>query len=453
MFLNRSKFYFFVFGLFFFSSVFYTGTACAQRKKGHEKDSLDQNTPDYFKENYLRAEDYVYKPNIKTVLFYRDGFELTAPIMNLNEDIKLILKFDDLDAEYKRMKYTFIHCDANWKQSDLMPNEYLTGFYEDDITDYKFSNNTIQKYIHYTLSIPGERMQPTLSGNYLLKVYMEDSPDDVVLTRRFMIADQKVDIKAVIKQPQDVEYRNYKQEVDFTIDKTGYLVNNPYQDLKVIIQQNGRWDNALYDLKPLFINGDVLDFTNQEANVFSGGNIFRWFDIKAMTFYSEFIRKIDRDSAGFEVWLKDEERKTFKVFASQKDIKGKKFIKSDDHVTDSNIESEYVHVHFFLRYPAPLTSGNIYIMGALTDWNFIKEAKMTYNYDKKGYEANLYLKQGYYNYQYVYLENSSKPGDETLVEGMHWETDNEYTIYVYNREQGSLYDVLVGVKQFNSFSK
>ncbi|MEI6122933.1 MAG: DUF5103 domain-containing protein [Bacteroidota bacterium] len=435
------------------SSVFFANPLFAQRKKGHEKDSLNQNTVDYFKENYLRAEDWVYKPNIKTVLFYRDGFVLTSPIINRNEDIKLILKFDDLDGDFKRMRYTFIHCDANWKPSDLQPNEYLTGFYEDDITDYKFSNNTLQHYTHYTLTLPTDRMIPTLSGNYLLKVYMEDEPDNLILTRRFMIVEQKVGITATVKQASMVEYRNYKQEVDFSIDKTGYTINNPYQDLKVVVQQNGRWDNAILNLKPLFINGDKLDYNYQEENVFSGGNIFRWFDIKALTFYSEFIKKIARDSAGYEVYLKDEDRKTFKVFISQKDIKGRMFIKSEDHVTDSDIESEYVHVHFFLKYPAPLTGGGIYVVGALTDWNYPAEAKMVYNYDKRGYEANLYLKQGYYNYQYIYLENLGKPGDETLVEGMHYETDNEYTIYVYNREQGKMYDVLVGVKQFNTFSK
>lgn len=425
----------------------------AQKKNRQEKDTIEQNTLDYFNENYLRAEDYIYKPNIRTVLFYREGFVLTSPIINLNAGEKLVLKFDDLDGVYKRMRYTFIHCDAYWKQSDLKPNEYLSGFYEDDITDYKFSVNTLQKYINYTLIIPGENMQPVLSGNYLLKVYMEDEPDNLVLTRRFMIVDPKVTVNAVVNKPTVVEYRNYRQEVDFSIDKTGYTINNPFQDLKVIVQQNGRWDNAIRNLKPLYINGDILDYNYEEENVFQGGNIFRYFDIKAMNFYTEYISKIIKDSIGYEVFLKEEQRKTFKVFISQKDIKGRKFIKTDDNATDSDIESEYVYVHFFLKYDAPLADGGIYIMGGLTDWGYSKEAKMNYNYIWKGYEATLYLKQGYYNYQYVFLENGKQVGDETLIEGSHYETDNEYTIYVYHREQGENYDVLVGLKQFNTFSK
>jgi len=425
----------------------------AQKKNRQAKDSIKQNNPDYFSDNYLRAEDYVYKPNIKTVLFYREGFVLTSPIINLNSDEKLVLNFDDLDGDLKRMRYTFFHCDAYWTPSDLRPNEYLRGFYEDDIIDVKYSFNTLQKYTHYSLTIPSDVMQPVLPGNYLLKVYMEDEPENVILTRRFMIVDPKVNITAIVNKPTVVEYRNYRQEVDFSIDKTGYTVNNPYQDIKVIVQQNGRWDNAIRNLKPLYIKGDILDYNYEEENVFPGGNVFRYFDIKSTDAYTEYIAHQVKDSIGYEVFLKEEQRKTFKVFVSQKDIKGRQFIKSDDNITDSDIESEYVYVHFFLKYEAPLLDGGVYIMGGLTDWSYSKEAKMEYNYDWKGYTATLYLKQGYYNYQYVFLENGKKVGDETLIEGSHYETDNEYTIYVYHREQGENYDVLVGLKQFNTFSK
>jgi len=439
-------------GLLFF--LFFTGLQTqAQKKNRKTKDTIQTVSADYFTDNYLRAEDYIYKPNIRTVLFYREGFVLTSPIINLNAGEKLVLKFDDLDGDLKKMRYTFMHCDADWTVSDLKPNEYLNGFYEDDITDVKYSFNTLQKYTHYSLTIPGENMQPVLSGNYILKVYMEDEPDNVILTRRFMIVDPKVTINAIVNKPTIVEYRNYKQEIDFSIDKTGYTVNNPYQDLKVIVQQNGRWDNAIRSLKPLYIKGDILDYNYEEENVFSGGNVFRYFDIKAMNFYTEYIAKIIKDSIGYEVYLDPEQRKTFKVFISQKDIKGRKFIKSDDNANDSDIESEYVYVHFFLKYEMPLQNGSVYILGGLTDWNYTKEAKMSYNYDWKGYEARLYLKQGYYNYQYVFLENGKQVGDETLIEGSHYETDNEYTIYVYHREQGENYDVLIGLKQFNTFSK
>ena len=75
---------------------------------------------------------------------------------------------------------------------------------------------------------------------------------------------------------------------------------------------------------------------------------------------------------------------------------------------------------------------------------------MAYDYPNKAYVANLYVKQGYYNYQYVFLPNNQKTGDETVIEGNHFETENEYTIYIYNREPGTIFDKLIGLKQINT---
>ena len=406
---------------------------------------------DYVSEGRLRYCDYIYDKNIKTVQLYREGYALSPPVLNLGSGEKLLLQFDDLSGDYEKYKFTFIHCDAYWTASDLRQNEYLAPFAEDDIIDYKFSFNTLQKYVHYSVQIPSDQMVPSLSGNYLLVVYRSDNPADIVFSRRFMVVEQKVSIQAKVNRPVNAEYYYYRQEVDFSVNKAGYPVNNPYQDLKVVVQQNGRWDNAIRGLIPLYIKGDILDYNYEDGNVFYGGNEFRRFDIKSLTFYSEFIRKISKDSIGYEVFLKDDLKRTFKTYISDKDINGRIFIKSDDNVSDSEIEAEYVWVHFFLSCDIPFDKGSVYILGALTDWNFTDDNKMKYNYREKGYEARLYLKQGYYNYEYVFLGNGTGTGDETLIEGTHYETDNEYTIYVYNRENGQNYDVLIGLTQVNAF--
>jgi hypothetical protein len=75
---------------------------------------------------------------------------------------------------------------------------------------------------------------------------------------------------------------------------------------------------------------------------------------------------------------------------------------------------------------------------------------MTYNFEKKTYEASIFLKQGYYNYAYAFLPNRSATGDLTFIEGNFWQTENEYTIYVYHRQPGDLYDQLIGVGFLNS---
>jgi hypothetical protein len=419
-------------------------------KNKQVRDSIPE--ADYYSEDHFRYENHVYSGNIRSIQLYRQGWEFAVPLITLGTEEKLTLSFDDLDGDFKTYKYTLIHCSAAWKPTDMMQTEYLNGMTEDYIEQYEYSFNTLQRYTHYTLTFPGDQVVPLISGNYILKVFLDDAAQTIVFTRRLMIVEPKVGVSMVVKRATDIDYHNYKQEVDFTIDRSGYLIDNPYVDMKVILMQNGRWDNAKYDLKPKYVKGDLLEFDYEDENVFSGGNEFRRFDIKSLKWNSEFIRKIYTDSAGVHVVLKDEDRVTFLTYYSEKDINGRFLLRSEDNVRNSDIEAEYVWVHFFLRYEAPLIDGNLYVFGGLSDWGYPNECKMTYNYQRKGYECVLYLKQGYYNYQYVFLENGSSIGDESFIEGMHYETENDYMLLVYNRERADVYDRLIAVQQINTYS-
>lgn len=422
-------------------------------KKDRPKDPPDSiPVQDYYNADFFRYDNFTYAQNIRSIQLFREGWEFSVPLITLGTDEKLQLEFDDLEGDYKSYKYSLIHCSAAWKPTDLIPSEYLDGLTEDAITKYEYSFNTRQAYTHYSLSIPGDNVRPLISGNYILKVFLDNSDQTLIFTRKLMILEPRVGVEMQVKRATDIDYHNYKQEIDFTIDVADYTIDNPYVDMKVILMQNGRWDNAKYDLKPKFVKGSLYDFDYEDENVFSGGNEFRRFDMKSLKWNSEFIRTIVNDSSGYNVFLKDEERSTFKIYYSEKDINGKYLIRSEDNVRNSTVEAEYVWVHFFLRYDAPLIDGSLYVFGALSDWQMNKDNKMTYNYPRKGYECVMYLKQGYYNYQYVFLENGTSVGDESFIEGMHYETENDYTVFVYNREKATMYDRLVGVKQINTYT-
>jgi hypothetical protein len=419
-------------------------------KSVHKQDSIPDK--DYFNPDYIRYDNHIYSGNIASIQLYREGWTFAIPLITLGTSENLQLSFDDLDGDLKNYKYTLIHCSAAWKPTDLIPAEYLDGLTEDYINDYDYSFNTLQHYTHYRLTFPNENVKPLLSGNYILEVFLDDEAKTMVFTRKLMIVEPKVSVNMQVKRASEIEYHNYKQEVDFSIDCGNYIIDNPYVDMTVILMQNGRWDNAKYDLKPKYVKGNLFDFDYEDVNVFSGGNEFHHFDIKSLKWYSDKISRIYNDSAGCHVNLKEEDRSTFKVYYSDKDINGRFLITSEDNVRNSDIEAEYVWVHFTLKYDAPLIDGGLYIFGGLTDWQFLPAAKMIYNYNKKCYECDLYLKQGYYNYQYVFLENGSTIGDESFIEGMHFETENDYTVLVYNREKGTIYDKLIAVQQTNTYS-
>lgn len=408
---------------------------------------------DYFSKDYLRHQDWTYKDNIKSVELFREGWKMSPAVVNLRGGQNLILSFDDLDGDVKYYNYTIIHCDAMWQPSELRKNEYIRGFDEDEIRDYAFSFNTLKVYTNYQLSIPTDYMQYTKSGNYILKVWMDDDVDsNLVLTRRFMVLDQKLSIKGEVVPPVKNDERNYKQQLEFEINPGSYFIQNPYSDLKVMALQNWRWDNAAYNVQPRMIVGNKLDYYSLEELVFDGGNEFRNFDIKSLKYQSEYIALIDYDYLGTQIYLHTDERKTFKQYVRDDDLNGKYYLEKED-AEYPDIESDYTYVHFALPYTHPLVTGNLYIFGGLTDWNFTEEAKLEYDYENNFYFTSLYLKQGYYNYAYVFLEDGQDVGDITLIEGNHWETNNEYIILAYFREPGSYYDQLIGVEYVSAHIK
>ena len=69
---------------------------------------------------------------------------------------------------------------------------------------------------------------------------------------------------------------------------------------------------------------------------------------------------------------------------------------------------------------------------------------MEYNYRDGTYEGSMYLKQGYYNYQYMYLKDGSVKGETELAEGSFYDARQIYTFYVYHMQMGSRYDRLIG---------
>ena len=403
------------------------------------------DSTDYFSKGYLRNEDHVYQPDIRTVLLHRSGWEMTDPIIQLNSDEQLSLSFDDLQADVKPYHYTVVHCSSDWLTSAIQPNEYIVGFTDDVITDYHFSFNTRQQFTHYELLFPNDKFKITLSGNYLLKVYIGDNPDNIAFTSRFMIVDQQVDVAAKVTRASVIEDQDYRQDVGFSISTRNYYVAEPYRDLRVVVRQNGRWDNALTNLKPYLVKGDELDYNFTDgSNSFEGGNEFRYFSIKSLRTLSERLHDISYTDSGYQVLLWPDARRTFKVYITEKDIDGRFIIKTEDE-TDSQIEADYSYVHFFLPYTIPLAEGSIYVAGQLTAWQFGDEARMKYNFAAKRYEATLFLKQGYYDYLYLYLPNRKIVGETGLIEGNHSETENSYSIYVYHRAKGDLYDQLIAV--------
>ncbi|MGC6470230.1 MAG: DUF5103 domain-containing protein [Flavobacteriales bacterium] len=418
----------------------------------NEIDSIDLNleTTDSEEEqvNYL-FENAIYQPSIKTVLLHPSGNELGLPMMKLSLNDTLLLSFDDLSREPRNYYFTLIHCNADWSPSDLMQNEYLEGFFEEPITDYSFSFNTIQAYTHYKTTIPSSQLRPILSGNYLLIVYPEGQKEYPILSKRLMVINKKVNISATVKRATDLEQRNFQHEIDFSIRHAGYNIDNPFSDIKTVISQNGRWDNAITDLQAVFVKNQEIIYDFEEENCFDGGNEYRFFDIQSLRFLSERLINISYQNDTNKVMLRSDYARPFKRYSNfVQDINGRCLVRVQEG-NDNAIEADYALVKFTLPYDHNITHGELYVFGQISDYGFPESHKMIFNFEQKQYERSIYLKQGYYNYEYVLKKNDGKTINR-FIEGTHYQTVNDYYIYIYHRQSGELYDQLIGVEKLTS---
>lgn len=401
----------------------------------------------------IQLVDKVYDENIFSVLLYADGDQLQLPAIELGSDEQLKFSFDDLSNQSYSFKYTFIHCTADWQVSDLNQMDYLEGYFEGEISHYKFSFNTRTPYIHYQLSFPNDEIRPKLSGNYILKVYLDDgATPQPIITRRFYVYESGANVSASLStRPKNIAYLKKKQEIEIQASLSPDLIDEAAQRVVVNVWQNGRCDNALMGLHSSSVSGSVLYFDFPDGLVFDGGNEPRFFDIKSYRYLSQSVERIIPESQYYEVFLHPDFPRNGMPYETYQNIQGRKLITARND-QDASVEGDYAEVHFSLRMNK-LEHASVFVMGALTDWRLSPSAKMTYNLQKKAYTLSMFLKQGYYEYWYVVLPDNQTKADIVKVEGDHWETNNQYTIFTYYHNRTPEYDKLINVKQFVAHQK
>lgn len=413
---------------------------------------------------YNPASQFFTNSEIHTVQFFTEGWEFSQPILELGTTHRLTLKFDDLTRNPKNFNYTIIHCDADWNPSRIVPSEYLAGFPENPINDYAFSINTTIPFVNYRLMLPNENSRILISGNYLLKIWENGNKEKPVIVRPFYVAEKQVDITGEIQKASFEGYSGASQQIAFAVgysgsatssnpssNPTGYpglAIPDPLNEIKVVVMQNSRWDNRLTKLKPTFIRQNQLVY-EEKTYLFKGGNEFRNFNAKNLQANALGIQGIEYQDPYYHVFLVRDASLRNEIYRARDDLNGRYLVKND-RAGDSDLESDYIWVHFSYAPTEKVTDDLIFVFGALSDWQCSPVNQMTWNPETKLYEATILLKQGFYDYQYVVVDRKTMTIDATQLEGTHVETENDYHFFVYYRGFSSRYDRLVGYKTINS---
>ncbi len=393
-------------------------------------------------------EEQVNNTNLKTVQLNRSDLQLAYPILLLNSEDELIFSFDDLKGGVRNYYYTFQHCDQNWEASNLTTFDYLDGYEENTIDNYSFSFGTLQAYTHYSVNFPNDNIDFKVSGNYVVKVWEDDNRDVPLIVKRFFVWEELASINAKVYRPNLIEFRNNYQEINFTVDIRSLDVSHALDEIRVTLFQNGRYDNAIYDSKPRMITNDLLTYDKDDM-VFPAGKEYRHFDTKTLNFQSDMVRKITKEDGKYQVYVNVDDSRLYQKYFYETDINGQ-YVLQADLTNDVNTEGDYAMVNFVLKYPYVITSGELYVFGELNNNQMNNQNKMTYDYDLQQYTAQLYLKQGYYNYLYMYKGIGSSKGELIYTEGNHFESENDYQLFIYQHMYDRDYDRIVGCSIFNS---
>jgi len=377
--------------------------------------------------------------NIRSIMFTQSGGQNLIPIFTLNDPFTL--QFDDLYGNEANYYYQIVHCDYDWRPSQLVKQEYLSGFDDIRIQTYTNSFNTLQIYSHYTISFPNRQTQLRLSGNYMLKILNEDR--EVVFSRKFILYEDLVAVPLQIKRARTIDAMPHMHNLDFAIKSQNIIFQNPLKNVKVMLMQNGRFDTAILNVKPQYTIGNDLIYRYDKETQFFAGNEFQYFENKDVRAASFNVAKIDSNGSLYNAYLFTKDARADKGYTFYPDQNGN-FIPLVINRDDPRIEADYVWVYFSLSAPSYYGKSDIYVNGMFNNYQHTPEFKLDYDATSKLYKKAVLIKQGFTNFQYEIADKSGRIDSRNAIDGNYWQTESNYFVLAYYRENNSRYDRVIG---------
>jgi hypothetical protein len=400
---------------------------------------LQHTVNQYESAKILELSDTTYEPAIKTVRLTPENNNPRAQLLPAVTPLgtwNLVLDFDDLRSESDTYYARIIHCTQNWSKSALADLDFMTEFNEFPLNNFTFSLDTHIPYVRYRFRLPAVK----LPGNYVVVVYRGYDKNDIILSKRFMVFDQRVSLFRDGSLLGAGRLTNLNQQLNFTINYKNVTLINPLENINVTLRQNQRWDATMENVKPSFIreNSQELEYRFFDTNMmFKGGNEFRFFDLRSINYPGRNVLHVDLTQRPPEAFIQPDKARTGQVYAQYDDLNGN--FTTDNYDTRNATAGNYVYVTFALQHQP--VDGDIYLNGAITNWKYTPEYKMAYDTLKQQYTNRQLLKQGWYDYQYI-VKSPTLPSHH--LEGSHFETENFYEIFVYYRSFQPMADLLIG---------
>lgn len=387
------------------------------------------------------ARTAIFDPAFKTLSVEAGGVQSAPAIILLGGDDRLFISFDEIADQRRYLRCELRHCDPSWRPDRLTPAEY-TSINEDYIEDYEFSGPTTVRYVHYSLSLPSERLSLQLSGNYLLRVYDESEPDSTLLQVAFCVLDPLVKTITTVTSRTDIDYNDAHQQLEITLDPGDTRIADPIGELSVVVNQNGRPDTEVLIGNPTYISPTRIVYSANRNLIFPAGNEYRRMETVSVNYPSMHVESVEYNHPFYHATLLADSPRVPGRYTYDSTQHGRFLVREYDS-DYSDTDADYLLTHFTLDLPFQ-PEADIYLDGYITNHRFDPEWKMIYDPADNRYHLTALLKQGAYNYQYLLLPKGSDRGLTSPIEGDYYPTVNEYFVRVYYRPLGGRYYQLIG---------
>lgn len=387
-----------------------------------------------------------FSPDVRSLSVYNPDNFMAPPVIRVGSNDRLNINFDIIGNQHEYLKFRLIHCNADWQPSKLMDSEFIQGFNEFEIADFAYSSNTYIHYVNYNISLPDPEVPIIASGNYLVQVFPENEPDNVILQARFSVAEQLAYFNGYVSTRTDKGYNDRFQQLFMNLDTSAIANINPYQDIKLVVTQNNNPATTRIISHPLRVENGKVFYEHSPQLIFEAGNEFRRFETVRADYPGMNVDSVKFLNGIWNSWLTTDFSRKNKEYTFDSTQHGR--FKIDEYnSTDPDLSADYILVNFKLD-PGERIPGKIYIEGDLSNHLLSDEFLMKYDWDKGIYKASLPLKQGSYNYQYVVVSEDGNSVSPFPIEGSKYETNNEYLVLAFIRPPGARADRLIASALF-----
>lgn len=383
--------------------------------------------------------------HIKTVQLFNPQTNDNTPIIRLGSNEYLLFLFDDLNGGYKRYNYKIEHRNADWSESNIFQSEYLIGYTSDYVRTYKNSFNTYQRYTNYQIQFPNRDMNVKLGGNYLLKVYT-DNEDKPLFTKRFAVYQGNVEVGLNTSRYINPTNKDFNQRIQAIITSGNQNLIESNDAARLFIMKNNNWEDHVVAFQPDFSRTNQLTYNNVNIN-FEGGAEYNWFDTKNLDVPGLTTERNFRKDSVYHTVLRVDYPKYNLPYDDFGDINGNFYIRNNRYGNEylAASEADYTWVYFALQdFEDQNGLYEAYVVGAFNNWDISPDSKLKYDDESKLWVNEYFLKQGYYNYQYVVKNTKTGKLEPSYVSGSFWQAENMYQGLFYYRPWGARYDVLMG---------